>query len=308
MNTARVVSIVAFAVISAAALVVLPCACGLGGFGRGWWPVCRTSKRAVFWAAAVAQAFVVGQLFAAWVYFVPCLWGRCDEFVDGGLSAPRNELWLFVWPVTMAVLLIPCLRCGEYGLVWSDDGAFAPVDRSERRARTPMACGLVCGPDAVYNCLAIARDAVVIAIIMGEGSFTGSAGRHYGLDEHDAAIGLFYWWYLLTNTAAAYVRNIAALLTRGRRFGTCDPTSALLYTFAFLAVHQYAVFTSLDYVESATLPSQTMWDALRKISTLGNEPRLPVPAEAISWALVEMFAYALVVCDIVYCARLLLMN
>jgi len=143
----------------------------------------------------------------------------------------------------------------------------------------------------------LVRDLVLIVNAFIEGSFTGSAGTGYGYGQNTLRnVGGFIFVWLCVNTGISLLWN-AWLISNSRPF---DTTSLLLYAFSVTAVAQYGKFIDLDYVEEGQGREIGFWNTLNNIQTLGNTPQDPVSAEAISWALVEMFVYTLVIIDFVY--------
>lgn len=154
----------------------------------------------------------------------------------------------------------------------------------------------------VVNLLGVLRDFVMVYLVFIEGSFTNSSGRHYAFGDFENVGGFIFGW-LCANFILGLLRNIGCIFFR--TLGAFDPTSTLLYLFAFVAVWQYAHFINLDYVELGEGEDVGFWETLNAIKTLGNHPRQFVEAEAISWAMVEMFVYIMIVADFVYCVFLL---
>lgn len=158
-------------------------------------------------------------------------------------------------------------------------------------------------PTFLLNLIGIVRDLVLIVLVFIEGSFTNSAGRHYAFGDSEGVGGFIFVW-LCANVGLSALRNVFSCCFSSL-LGEFDMTSFLLYLFSLVAVAQYAHFIDLDYKELGNGDDKGFWATLNSIRTLGNEPQQPVDAEAISWALVELFVYTLVVLDLVWCVRCL---
>lgn len=143
----------------------------------------------------------------------------------------------------------------------------------------------------------LVRDLVIMVNFWIEGSFTGSAGTTYNYEDGVLRnVGGFLFVWLCVNVGISFLWN-------AWRFAYKEPfdlTSLMLYIFALSAVFSYAHFTNQDYRE---LDGRDIgfWNTLNNIKTLGNQPEASPSAEAVSWALTEMFMYTLVVIDFVHC-------
>ena len=306
MNVARVVSVVLALAIFIVLVIFLVIAC-VPSF-RGCWP-CFRADGWRFWGLAVVQAMVLGQLVAAFVYFAQCLWDDCAVVIG---NENRYETWLVVWVIATVIALVPCSRNHEYGMVWrrgsaDEEAVLEPLTQREPSSENHrIPCGLLVTPTRAFGVGGVLRGLPLLFLMIGESSFAGSAGTQYYLDKKGTVrIGLLLFWYLFVAAILSGLLNIVRIFLGPKALGSVDLTSTMLYGFAASAVASYGRFISLDYVEAGvTDPNvQTMWGVLQSISTLGNEPRSTVPAEAISWALVEMFAYLLVLLDTTYCLR-----
>ena len=154
------------------------------------------------------------------------------------------------------------------------------------------------------NIVALIRDLVIIALNIGEGSFTGSAGTKYEVGD-SRNIGGFIFVWLCVNLGIGVARNLFCPCST--MLGEIDLTSVLVYSCSVLAVAQYGRFIDLDYIELGTTgQSVGFWGELNRIQTLGNTPDQPPSAKAVSWALVELFVYTLIVIDSIYCVHLIL--
>lgn len=133
-------------------------------------------------------------------------------------------------------------------------------------------------------------DFIFLCIIFGEASFTGSAGTNYYIEiqgnKHAMGGDFYFIWFVSVTAIQLFFCNYKTA-----------PVTFLLHGIGTVFITQYGMFNALDYLE---LPNGTdigWWQSLKDVSTMGNEPRQFVPAEAIHWAIVEAVVIVLVVID-----------
>lgn len=140
--------------------------------------------------------------------------------------------------------------------------------------------------------LQLVIDIVFLGFILGEASFTGSAGTHYYIEIDEVKHGMggdFYFiWFVV----------VAGLQLCMFNYKTA-PITCFLHTMGAIFVGQYGYFIDLDYIES-NQTSLGWWGTLKNVSTLGNAPRGYVASESIHWAIVEAVLVVLVCIDVSY--------
>ena len=134
-------------------------------------------------------------------------------------------------------------------------------------------------------------DIVFLGFILGEASFTGSAGTNYYLSIDGTKHGMGGDWYFI------WFVTVASLQLFFCNYKTA-PATFFLHLAGAVFVGQYGHFTALDYYE-LNGTDVSWWDSLKDISTMGNVPRAFVPSEAIHWAIVEAVVIVLVIIDAV---------
>ena len=134
-------------------------------------------------------------------------------------------------------------------------------------------------------------DFIFLIFILGEASFTGSAGTNYYVElegEKTAMTGRFYFvWFVCVAAIQVFFCNYKTAAA------TC-----FIHAICAVFIYQYGHFIALDY-EELGMENPGWWNTLHNISTLGNEPRGFVESEAIHWAIVEAVVVALVCLDAV---------
>jgi len=132
-------------------------------------------------------------------------------------------------------------------------------------------------------------DFIFLIFILGEASFTGSAGTSYYIEinetKHTMAGDWYFIWFVTVASIQVFFCNYKTA-----------PATCFLHAFGAIFIAQYGTFTALDYHE-LNGTDITWWDSLKDISTMGNIPRAYVPSEAIHWAIVEAVVITLVIVD-----------
>jgi len=134
-------------------------------------------------------------------------------------------------------------------------------------------------------------DIIFLAFIIGEASFTGSAGTNYYIEIDGTKHGMAGDWYFIWFVTVASIQLFFC------NYKTA-PATFFLHLAGAIFVAQYGFFTALDYKE-LNGTDISWWDTLKDISTMGNTPRAYVPSEAIHWAIVEAVVIVLVIIDAV---------
>ena len=147
----------------------------------------------------------------------------------------------------------------------------------------------------VRYCIGLVADLILWCFFSGEGSFIGTAGTSYKYSWGDPYGGqLYLWWSVAAMTVHLCLNIIAA-----RYRQPIDVLSFCCALVSFVAVVHHGFMTEQDYLELNQ--SKGFWEVLKNIPTMGNTPSEPVPAEAIHWAMVEMFVMVFVTIDALYC-------
>jgi hypothetical protein len=138
-------------------------------------------------------------------------------------------------------------------------------------------------------------DGILWCFFASEGSFIGTAGTSYKYTWGDPYGGqLYFWWCVIAMLIQVGV-NIMAV----RYSQSIDVLSFCCALVGFVAVAHHGYMTEQDYLELNQ--SKGFWEVLNTIPTMGNTPSEPVAAEAIHWAMVEMFVMVFVTIDALYC-------
>ncbi len=135
-------------------------------------------------------------------------------------------------------------------------------------------------------------DFVFLCIVLGEASFTGSAGTNYYIELNGTKHGMggdFYFIWFVT---------IAALQILFCNYRTAVVTFTL-HLIGAVFIAQYGMFIALDYEELPNGTNPGWWTTLKNVQTMGNTPTQFVSAEAIHWAIVEAVVVVRVIIDAV---------
>ena len=134
-------------------------------------------------------------------------------------------------------------------------------------------------------------DLVFLGFILGEASFTGSAGTSYYVSVEGPDLMIRGDWYFIWFVSVASIQLFFC------NYKTA-PATFFLHLAGAIFVAQYGMFTAQDYFE-LNGTDIGWWATLKDISTMGNVPRAYVPSEAIHWAIVEAVVIVLVIIDAV---------